>query len=156
MLLSCLVPVLKVWSMLDPLQDYLSPVHVCVLKIILDLRRITWTPHVGNFGPMRGPCELMCQFPPVPPNNVVQTCPARSSGCRTPPPPRPASTRPPRNPPAPNQAGTSAWRQQNSSNQNREDQDRVQDHTRTGTGSDRVRCDPIRTRSRVIQIRSQI
>lgn len=41
-------------------------------------------------------------------------------------------------------------------NQHQEDRDRVKDHTSSGTGSDRARCDPIRTRNRVIPIRSQI
>lgn len=87
----------------DPLQDTSD------VKLILDLRGTTRTPHVDHFK-LTLP---LCQHLPPPP--VVQTCPARSSGCRTPQPSRPVSTRPPRTPPAQNQAGTSAWRQQNSS-----------------------------------------
>lgn len=111
---------------------------------------------VGNFGPMKCPCDpppyphplhpprfsrpaqLRAQVVeffhrPVPPWTVhpelhrLRTRPGRRhDGSRTPP------------------------------NQYQEHRDRVQDHNSTGTGSDRARCDPIRTRSRVIQIRSQI
>lgn len=38
-----------------------QPLHTTYhsVYIILDLRWITWTPQAGNFGPKRGPCELI-------------------------------------------------------------------------------------------------
>lgn len=115
----------------DPLQDTSD------VKLILDLRGTTRTPHVDHFKLTLPLCQ---HLPPPPWSRPAQLGAQGVELLNRPVPSRPVHpelhrlrTRPGR-------------RHGDSRTPQNQDQNRVQDNTKTGSSSDRVRCDPIGTR----------